>query len=429
MKTVLIIGSGISGLSFAYYLQQAYPHLSIIFLEKEGSSGGWVSSIEKEGFSFPKGPRFFEWSKSPHMISLIQEIGLEEEIVFADSSSKKRYIYEKGALQLFPTSFSKACFSPLTKGLFYPLIKEIWQKPKNIPDETVHDFIMRRFRSKKVLDLATTLLKGVYAAPLKELSLKACFPQLHHLEETHGSIVKGFFQKTVKKRGLFGFKSGIDILHKTLKEKIQADFFFHQEVRKIAGNKVFTKDKVFSADSIVIATPQSQAEKLLLHPSWKNLPLHSLHIAHVGFHKKVLPVQGFGYLTSAKENSPVLGAVFDSCMYPSSQEKIAFFLGGALYPKAQFFTDEKIKEVVQQALKEHLKIGDTPDVLIPVRGEKASVILSPKREKWIQNLLASLPKQYVLLGNYFSGVSVEHSIERSVSEVHRLMTSNSYFPN
>ena len=57
MRKVIIIGSGLSGLSASCYLAQ--NNFDVTIIEKNDSVGGRLSKFEKDGFVFDMGPSWY----------------------------------------------------------------------------------------------------------------------------------------------------------------------------------------------------------------------------------------------------------------------------------------------------------------------------------------------------------------------------------
>ena len=74
-----IIGSGISGLSLAWYLSRKIDPKQIVLIEKDSKLGGWIDTTKEDGFLFERGPRTFRPSKSKELIELIEDVGMASE--------------------------------------------------------------------------------------------------------------------------------------------------------------------------------------------------------------------------------------------------------------------------------------------------------------------------------------------------------------
>jgi oxygen-dependent protoporphyrinogen oxidase len=88
---IAVLGSGITGLSAAYYLSKSFKDVFLI----EGKRGGWVQSIKRKTM-LETGPRSLRHSGSSgqNTLDLIYELNLQNEmaIVKKDSpAAKERY--------------------------------------------------------------------------------------------------------------------------------------------------------------------------------------------------------------------------------------------------------------------------------------------------------------------------------------------------
>ncbi|MEL7431540.1 MAG: protoporphyrinogen oxidase [Chlamydiota bacterium] len=434
MKHLLIVGAGISGLSFAHYLLEKRPDYQITFLEKTGRVGGWLQTCKEGGLSYEKGPRFFAKHKSPHLLSLIKTVGLEKELLYADTSASKRWIYENKKLLPLPSSFWSFCTSPLTRGALLPLAREYFQGylpayfQKKPPDfeETVDAFLFRRFRSKKLIQLTAAMAKGIYASDIQKLSTRLSFPALVDLEKKHGSLVKGMLRQPKKDTRLFTLKGGMGTLTHALQQALQktgrVSWHFGEELLQIEGKHAITTSQRYLTDHMVFALPLSSIQQLFPKSPWTKLNTHSLHIVHCAWDSSILPHKGFGYLTGGKEDTPILGAVFDSCMYGEKKgEKLSIFLGGEQAPEVATLPQKDLERLALHSLQEHLGIAEPPTQIAFSLGKNAGVSFRVGHDQQVEKGLKSLPNHISLLGNYLQGVSVDHCIQRALQEVDHLV--------
>ena len=171
-KRALILGAGISGLSLAWYLEKNQPELEVVLVEKSDRVGGWLKTENIKGFHFELGPRTFKASRCPDLLHLVKELGLEREIIWSDDAAKKRYIWSNGTLNALPSNPLEFLFSPLTKGVLRALIHELFA-PTYSGDESVKDFISRRFSPTVAENLFEPLMLGIYAGDIHSLSAEA----------------------------------------------------------------------------------------------------------------------------------------------------------------------------------------------------------------------------------------------------------------
>ena len=193
MKKIIILGGGISGLSLLWSLKKKHgKQADVILLEKTSRVGGWIRTVKKEGFLFEKGPRSCRTQGHGRAtLRLIEELGLQKQVIQADASAHHRYLYFQQHLQKIPSSFLSFLFSPLTRKIIPHLLKE-WLVPKaREEDETVHDFFSRRISREAAETFVNSLTLGIYACDSRKLSIKSCFPSIYAWEQQYGSLLKG----------------------------------------------------------------------------------------------------------------------------------------------------------------------------------------------------------------------------------------------
>ncbi|MCH9614833.1 MAG: Protoporphyrinogen oxidase [Chlamydiia bacterium] len=268
-RKVAIIGAGITGLSAAHYLRREGHEVQVF--EKSDRAGGVMQTIH-EPYFFEQGPRTFQAGRCPELLALIRDVGLEDDLIY--TSGKARYVFE-GSLKKFPMYLA-----------LLPLLLEPFKK-KGPPDESVWDFAKRRLGRKVADRLVDPMVKGIYSGDAKELSVAHCFPMLKALEGK-------FYSMIFKKKGdyrLFTLKNGMS----TLVDRLSGDVMLNTEIKDPLDLDV---DQVFDA-----RPPQ-------------DIPCASLDVTNVVFETPVLKKSGFGFLVPSSQNSPVLGVIFDSEVFP-----------------------------------------------------------------------------------------------------------------
>lgn len=438
-RRVVILGAGISGLSLAWYLNRSSLPLELVILEKTERAGGWIQSDDSTGFLFEKGPRAFKVGRSLATVGLLSELGLDKEIVWSEEKSHPRYLWVKDRLHRFPRGLLGLLCSPLMRGV-WPVLFTEWRKAVKYGDETVWDFVCRRFNEKVARLFFDPMVVGIFGGDSRDVSVRACFPTLKQWEEEHGSVTKGLWRAfQAQEEGakhsevipelplsaLYSLKGGTEQLVRTLTQKLSPHIHYQMEVSairpKAQGIDVIAGDRVFEADSVFCALPVAQAGFLLrpwvpsIAARLAEVKSRSIAVVNTGYTESVLPLHGFGYLTAMHSQEDVLGVVFDSAIFPEHNER----------PKETRLTvklsdrglsRETMIEMALQGLKKHLRIKTLPDATayqlavnaIPQYG----VDHLNKMEEIEEALNEALPQMH-FVGNYWSGVAVDQCIARS----------------
>lgn len=311
MKKVAILGAGLSGLTLAYFLQKKFgTEIEIFLIEKSMRCGGYIQTIQKEGFLFELGPHSIRTTgNGSHTLELIEELGLQNDVILPNAN--KRYILFNNRLKKLPHNLFSILFSPT---LMKAILKDL-STSTSYEDESVYDFAFRRF-GKKVADLfIDPLVLGIYAGNAKELSIKACFPLWKKWEQEHGSVLKGLFKqkkkvhessfvRSLQSYPMISFKHGMETLTKRLESTFKGKIYFSTEVIKIDH-------------SVLTLSNQEQLEVDHFFNTVSLYPIKSsLAVVNLGYHNCQLPQKGFGYLIPTQENKPSLGVIWDSIVFP-----------------------------------------------------------------------------------------------------------------
>lgn len=409
---IAIIGAGISGLTAAHQLKKS--GVEVFLLEKSSRAGGWIRSFRHKGFLFEQGPRSCRVrGNGKATLELAEELGLASEIILPGPHVNKRFLYEKGELRSL---------------MRLKWLAAAWRERK-IPsslsdDESLDGFFRRRFGADLTESLIDAMTSGIFAGDPKTLSVRSCFPPLWKWEQELGSVVKGMRQKKKKtlhplvgKAGIFSFRNGMEQLVDALASKLKDELHLNTPVEEISfANDQFTLvsgEQSFVCDHLISAIPAHHLAPLL-----PNLPLApftraSSVVINIGFHKKVLSREGFGYLVPYREQEEVLGMVWDSAVFPqqngsSEETRLTLIAGGARRPEMVEKTKDELTELALTTLKDHLGITVTPDALSIGLAKEAIPQYTVGHHKQLEKLTTDLP--LTLIGNSYRGVSVNDCI-------------------
>ena len=401
-KKVAIIGAGISGLTLAYFLNKNQPNLSIEIFEKESKPGGKIESISTDIGNFSFGPKTILMKKGSALESLIQNLGLTEELLTPNKSAKKRYIVYQDKLVALPQNIFSFLKAPFVY-MILPFFKELFVK-KYAYEETVEEFFIRRFGENITNYLIDPLVKGIYGGGVKELSCNVAFPLFKELENSYGSLLKGMLLRKKEKRNIISFSNGLSTLVDRLKKNINAKLIFENEITNLS---------TLNHDHIFLALDYSGLKKLVPDIfSTFNFFAKSITQVVLGYKKKAT-FEGFGCLVPSIEKSKVLGILFDSCIFPNNDKDIFFYtvmIDGA-EEKDDFYL-----ELAKQHVKKYLELDENP-ITQKVKKYQDGII-HPKKghRKHYELFLNQFYKLYpkcTLLGSGLNGVSVADQIENA----------------
>lgn len=361
----LIIGGGISGLSLGYYLKKLGKEVCII--EKEPLPGGVIGAVECQEITFLKGPKTFKSASADDLIDLIHKLGIQHKIVYSKKESKRRFIYDRGALYSIRFSIKELLFNPLMRAFMKALLKEPFIKKGSALDESIESFSLRRFGKEVTYTLIEPLVKGICGGAINELSLLGSFPQWKEWEQTYGSLIKGMWysKKKKKNQGLFSLQGGIYSLIEHLSSSLKDQLLCSEpvvDVKKIErGYLVYTPSRCFLAKHVYSTLQPSLMEKWTLFTSFATYPFFqkirygSIVAVSLAFSEKVNPKQGFGYLTTARSKESIMGVMFDSQIFDDPSlgcEQMTVMLDSSFLD----FSDTDLVKVCYHSLYNHLGI-------------------------------------------------------------------------
>lgn len=444
---VAVIGGGISGLCTAYYLTQA--GLDVRLLEKNDRVGGTIETRRVGKYLIESGPNS-ALETTPLLGELFSLTGVSPSVRYASAAARNRYIVRDGRLLALPTSPANFIRTPLFSGRAkFGLLKEPFAQRGDVEhDETVAAFVERRL-GREFLDYAINpFVAGVYAGSPEKLSLRSSFPKLHELEQRHGSLIKGTIKGARERRRrkaggetsraaarMFSFSGGmqtiVDTLAETLSERVITGAALLSVEQRGEGYAIQASSQdgewEMLCDDIVFAIPAyafgdiTFAGDNSLVAALSRIEYPPVSVAFVGYDTwpTNTPLDGFGFLVPEREQRQILGAIWNSTLFPDRAPDggacLTTFVGGSRQPQNARLDDRALTDIVLHDLKELMNLSQTPDVVEVRRWPRAIPQYNVGHSRIvaaIEDFEAQHPGLYIS-GNFRSGVSVSDCVRQA----------------
>ncbi|MCG2709855.1 MAG: protoporphyrinogen oxidase [Thermodesulfovibrionales bacterium] len=471
MDRIVIVGGGISGLSLSYALLESDPSADVVVFESEKRPGGKIWTEKVNGFLCEGGVNGFLDNRAK-TLELASKLLINP--LRSSDAARKRYVFSGGKLRLLPESPLSFLSSDLLS--LYGRLRVMYEffAPRgSSDDETLADFARRRLGKEAYEKLIDPMASGIYAGNPELLSLKSCFTKIFKLEEKYGSLIKGMIKlqrarekerRTDKLQTLYesdrpnspaslreagraklqtkvsagpggtltSFHNGmgmiIDSLKSYLEERLRVGGKVISVERKGKRYAVHLSDgMIVEAEIVVIASPAYSAAEIL-----KNLDRHlssvlseiqypSVSVVCFGYRKERIAnkLDGFGFLIPYKERRKILGALWDSSIFPGRAPDgyvlLRSMVGGARASEIAMQDDSRLIDVVAEELKDIMDIKAQPDFVKIYRHEKAIPqynIGHDRKLKTVDEMLLKYKNLY-LTGNAYRGIGVNDCIENS----------------
>jgi oxygen-dependent protoporphyrinogen oxidase len=442
-------------LSIAHALRTQAPGADVVVLEGHERVGGNLRSEVIDGYLCEAGPDGF-LDNAPATLELVDAIGLTPAIVRSRDEARRRFIFRKGRLHEVPLSagafVGSALLSPWGKLriLGEPLASRAPQH-----DESIQSFAERHIGREAAHVLVGSMVSGIFAGDASQLSLRAAFPKMFEMEAQYGSLFRAMVAKRRERKTengmgapagrLTSFEGGMESLVRQAAAALGDDVRtgcrvtdlqvrrgFNDSPRpRLVGARGFSLGcgtRQVEADAVVLAGPAHQSAELVREfaPNAAALlsTIHTAPLAVVclGYDAAAVAAErgsldGFGFLVPRGEGPRILGALWETSIYPgrapSGKALLRVMVGGATDPGAVELPDGELISTVTTDLERTMRLRQMPEFVHIIRhwhGIPQYTIGHAGRLERIEAALAS-HRGLFLAGNSYRGVSINACIE------------------
>lgn len=448
MKTVAVIGGGITGLTAAFALKRKGVPVSLF--EASGRVGGVIQSLRRDGYLAEFGPNTL-LETSPKIGQLVRDAGLQSRRLDPDPKAEARYVVRYRR----PVEMPAKPLGFLTTELFslkakLAVLREPFVKPRRDGvEESIAQFVVRRFNQEFLDHAIDALVAGIYAGDPYKLSVTHAFPKLKALEDNYGSMIKGqvLGARERKKRGevakdrapKFSFDEGLQVLPDTLAAQLGDSLKLNTPVSKLArtdaGWKVTTSSGesehsgvIFCGTAPRLAGLKIEAANLPSFAPFSEIRYPPVASVVLGFRREDVAhsCSGFGMLIPRIEGFKILGTIFSSALFPNrapaGHHTLTSYVGGERYPELASLPAEKLYEIVCEDLKVLLGVRGKPTfqhcVFYPQAIPQYNVGYGRYKDL-MADVEAKAPGLF-LAGHYRDGISLSDSMVSGLNVAERV---------
>jgi oxygen-dependent protoporphyrinogen oxidase len=395
---VAIIGAGVSGLAAAFELRKR--NCSMVVLEREQRAGGIIVTERVGEFVIDAGPDALLVQK-PAALALCKELGLGDRLI-PTQPPRTAFVLRNGALHPlpgasilgFPTRL-KPLFTSTLFGLRAKLriaAELVIPRAPNGGDESIAQFVRRRFGPEAVTYIAEPLLAGIHAGDVERLSMRALFPRLVEAEARTGSVIKAFRRepRPASPDGVFrSFPNGLGELTDGLMKAVPKESVrYGANVTGIEEGNGFTirveGDALIRARAVILAIPAFAAAELLrpvdsdLSAACGSIEYLSTATVVFAFPRDAVrhDLKGTGFVVPRAEGISITAGAWISSKWPQrapeGQVLLRAFLGGARDPNVLSRTDTELADAALADLTQILGICGLPIMTRVYRWNRSS---------------------------------------------------------
>ena len=396
MKTVVVVGGGITGLCTMHYVKRQMIEndieANLILIERNAYLGGKIHSAHDGGFIMETGADSIV-ARHPGVLELVRELDFESELVYNETGIS--YIHTNNELHAIPAGSTFGI--PMSEESLHAstliseegkqrALQDLQLPNTNFTKESSIGEFLEYFLGEEIVQKQIApVLAGVYSGDLYQLSLASTLPYLVDYKNNYGSIIKGFeanreqFEKATNKK-FISFRNGLSALIDRLEESLpDVTFMKNTETHSVTkvGNRyeVVAGDETIEADVVVLAVPNETVREVIqdkgLQKNLDKFTTASAITMYLGFDvpDSVLPADGTGFIVSHNSDLVCNASTWTSRKWKHTSKEgnllVRLFYKNInpRYEELAAMTDEQLVEVARQDIKLSLGIEAEPTVV------------------------------------------------------------------
>ncbi len=459
MKTILVVGGGVTGLSAMHELhkwkKENKSDVRLILSEASETLGGKIRTVSDNGFVMETGADSIVARKANTM-TFIKDLGLENEVVY--NATGRSFIYVDGELKSIPDDSifgipmsveSLAKSTLISAEGKVEALKDLYTKNESFTkNDSVGSFLEFCFGKEIVEKQIGPVLSGVYSGTLADLTIASTLPYLIDYKNEYGSVIKGFeankakFQNASGGQKFISFNTGmgalIDAYENTFEDVEVLKNHPVTAIEKVdEGYRVtFANGEAANVDYIILSIPHTAAQELINEPSLdqpfaelKNSSLLSVYVAF-DVPDSILPAEGTGFITAKNDELSCNACTWTSRKWKHTSESGNLLV--RLFYKSSHPSFESLKEMNEDELL-NVALADISKSLgitaKPVSSEltdwsntmPAYQITHPKTVEVLETELADSYPGILLAGCSYYGVGIPDCIENGQKTAHKII--------
>ena len=459
MKTVVVVGGGITGLCTMHYVKRQMVEKNVeanlILIERNAYLGGKIHSTHDGEYIMETGADSIV-ARHPGVLELVRELDFESELVYNETGIS--YIHTNNELHAIPagstfgipmseeslhasTLISEEGKQRALQDLQLPNIK--FKKESSL-GEFLEYFLGKEIVQKQI----APVLAGVYSGNLYQLSLASTLPYLLDYKNNYGSILKGFeanreqFENAANKK-FISFRNGLSAIIDRLEETLSdVRFMKNTEIHSITKiserYEVLAGDNIIEADVVVLAVPNETVCKVLqdesLQKKLDKFTTASAITIYLGFDvpDSVLPVDGTGFIVSDNSDLVCDASTWTSRKWKHTSKdgnllvRVFYKNSNSRYEELAAMTDEQLVEVARQDIKQSLEIEEEPTIVNVTKWIDQMPRYDLDHNKTLSIVIDELAERYpnlLLAGCSYFGVGIGACIQNGKKTAEKILSA------